>query len=472
MRARTIIGAAACLLIAPALAQAAGWVQVTAKGPSTDQVGLLRTADGKLHVAWPRTAGPITEDLLHTTLAPSGKLLATTPIESGWAEIANPALVPQPGGSIRVFWGGIRTTDPAETNKELNTALSFDGGATWVLQTGSVVPDGGQAYGSSVSAAALPDGSPLETWAGTLGTWVHSGLVPDAPNFDLQAPLGTYGYDPGIAADAAGRAVVAWYSNAAGNLGVYAQDVGADGAPVGAALRFPGTANMKVGQLSRTAIVARPGEGSRPVGGFYVAYPTGYPTLNRIRVWRVGAAGATTVARTGSNSVATLAADDEGRLWVAWTEEDGGRPQVFARRSDPSGRVFGEVVEAGRPARAFQAYHLDASATRGALDILGSFSIGATADTATSHARVLPGLTLKSSRLRIPDGQATPVTFTVLDAGDPVQGARVRAGGASATTNLKGKVTLQLLAATRTVTARASSAGYVGADQVLRVIRP
>ena len=63
---------------------------------------------------------------------------------------------------------------------------------------------------------------------------------------------------------------------------------------------------MRVGQLGRTAIVARPGEGFRPTGGFDVAYPTGYPTLNRIRLWRVGAAGAATIARTSGNSLATL----------------------------------------------------------------------------------------------------------------------------------------------------------------------
>ena len=464
MRARTIIGAAACLLITPVAAQAAGWVQVTAKGSSIDEVGLLRTADGKLHAAWHRAVTPETEDLLDTTLSPSGKLLGTATIQSGWAEIANPALVQGPEG-LRAFWGGIRTTDTAEPNQELNTALSVDGGATWGLQTGSVVPIGAQAYGSPVAAATLPDGTPLEAWAGTLGTWVHAGLVPDAPNNDFQAPLGTYGYDTGLATDAAGRAVLAWYSNATGHLGVYAQDVAADGSPVGSAVNMPGTANMQVGQLGRTQIVARAG------GGFYVAYATGYPTQKRIRVWKVGAAAAPIVARTPRGSYATVAADDNGRLWVAWVDDDGGDPHVLARRSNPSGRVFGETVNAGRAGKAFQVYHLDASATDGALDILARFSVGTTSDAATFHTRVLPGLTLKSSRLRIPGDTTTPVTFTVLDAGQPVKGARVRAAGESDTTNASGKVTLDLSPATRVVTARASSTGYEGADQEIKVIR-
>lgn len=465
MRARAIIGAATCLLVAPALAQAAGWVKVTANGPSIDQVGLLRTADGKLHAAWHHPTSPLTEDLLDTTLSPAGKVLGTASIQSGWASIANPALVQGPEG-IRAFWGGIRTTATDEPNQELNTALSVDGGATWGLQAGSVVPIGAQAYGSPVAAVTLPDGTPLEAWAGTLGTWVHSGLVPDAPNHDFQAPLGNYGYDTGLAADAAGRAVLAWYSNAAGHLGVYAQDVAADGSPLGSAVNFPGTANMQVGQLGRTPIVARPG------GGFYVAYATGYPTQKRIRIWKVGAAGASTVARTARGSYATLAADGNGRLWVAWVDDDGGDPHVLARRSNPSGRVFGETVDAGRAGKAFQVYHLDANATDGALDLFARFSVGTTSDAATYHTRVLPGLTLRSPRLRIPGDKTTSVTFTVLDAGQPVKGARVRAAGESDTTNASGKVTLDLSPATRLVTARASSTGYVGADQEIKVINP
>ena len=321
-----------------------------------------------------------------------------------------------------------------------------------------------QAYGSPVAAATLPDGSPLEAWAGTLGTWVHSGLVPDGPNHDFQAPLGAYGYDTGLAADAAGRAVLAWYSNAAGHLGVYAQDVAPDGSPLGSAVNFPGTANMKVGQIGRTPIVARPG------GGFYVAYATGYPVQKRIRVWKVGAANAPIVARTSRGSYATLAADDDGRLWVAWVDDDGGDPHILARRSNPSGRVFGETVDAGRAGKAFQAYHLDASATDGALDVLARFSVGTSSNAATYHARVLPGLTLTSSRLRIPDDTTTSVTFTVLDAGQPVKGARVRAAGESGTTNASGRVTLDLSPATRLVTVRASSTGYVEAVRELRVV--
>ncbi len=196
---RIFIAAAALALACAPSAQAATWKQVTAHaGTSIDQVGITRTADNVLHVAWHK--GP---DLFHTRIAADGRVGATTPVVSGWSGILDAALTPVPGG-LRAFWGGIRTTESTEPNRELNSALSTDGGTSWALQIGSVAPAGAQVYGSDVAAATLPDGTTLQTWSGTLGTWVHAGIDPTTPNVDYQAALGSYGNFPGIAADAAG----------------------------------------------------------------------------------------------------------------------------------------------------------------------------------------------------------------------------------------------------------------------------
>src|SRR4051812_29282457 len=192
----------------------------------------------------------------------------------------------------------------------MNTALSGDGGASWGLQIGSIVPIGAQSYGSDVSGVSLPSGGMLQAWAGTLGTWVHAGLDPAAPNVDYQAPLGQYGYDPGLAVDADGATTMAWFSNATGATGVWAQAVGADASPAGPARRMPGTQVLEGGgTLSRTPIVARDG------GGFYVAYPVGYPTSNQVRLWRVGDGRAIQIAKASGNTVVAVAPDNEGRLW-------------------------------------------------------------------------------------------------------------------------------------------------------------
>ena len=115
-----------------------------------------------------------------------------------------------------------------------------------------------------------------------------------------------------------------------------------------------------------------------------------------------------------------------------------------------------------------QAYKLDGSAAGGALDVLGNFNIGTTSTAVTSHRRILPGLTLRASPGRLRRGAPTVVRFTVLDAGAPVRGARVRAGGKSGTTDRRGRVTLSLKSR-RPVRAKATHAGYSTATKRLAV---
>ena len=465
MRARAIVAGLLVAACCGSSAQAAGWKRVTTgDGASSDQVGILRTGDRVLHVAWHHRTGPNTEDLLHTVISPAGTLGPTNPIQSGWASFTNPALVADPGG-IRAFWGGIRTTDPSEVHREISTAVSADRGASWALQPGTVVATGTQSYASPVAATVRSDGTTLQSWAGTLGTWVHAGLTPATPNHDYQGPLGTYGFDPALATDANNRTVMAWYSNATARRGVLAQDVAANGSPVGSAATMPGTGAMGIGMIGRTPLVARSG------GGFYVAYPTGSPLANRIRIWRVGAATAPVIARVSGrgNQPVTLAAAADGRLWVAWVRNSAGKPRVFARRSNESATVFGATVDAGRVANSAAAYQLDASAVGGKLDLLANFSLGTTSATATYHQRVLPGLTLRARPAVLGRGDTRRITFTVRDAGSAVRGARVGAAGRSATTNGAGRVVLSLKGIGRAITATATRVGYEKAERRLRV---
>ena len=335
-----------------------------------------------------------------------------------------------------MFWGSIRSTQSNETNTAMSTAVSSDGGTTWALQEGNVVQDNAQAHASPTAAATLPDGTTLQTWYGTLGTWVHSGLTPDTPNHDFQAPLGQYGNLPGIAVDGSGRSVLAWYSNANGHLGVYAQDVAADGSPVGAAVNMPGTSNMQIGQTGRTPIAARVG------GGFFVAYATGYPSLNRIRVWRVGSSKSVLLGKATGGASATVAADMNGRVWAVWEDDHGADPLVYARRSNKDGSVWGLDCRCRPAAGLCQLLRRRRSPIGGfALDVFGSFALGSGTPLATYARRSLPGLTLLA-RGRPRRGKDTKLEFTVLDAGDPVKGASVKAGGDSGATSAKGTVTL------------------------------
>jgi hypothetical protein len=449
MKLPIVLAAAVLVLAAPA--RAATWKQVTASGGiNIDEVNTARTADGVLHVVWRHQAPPAPQALMHTAILADGRVGATTPVVTGWATIENPAVVVTPAG-LRVIWGGIRSIAPGETNTDINTATSSDGGATWALRAGSITSPGSAGFAAPAAATLRPDGTLLEAWAGAPGTFVHAGLDPATPDFNYQPPLGDFGYDPGLATDASGATTLAWYSNATGHTGVFAQGVGADGAPLGAPLNMPDTADLAVHTLFRTPVVARAG------GGIYVAYATGYPGQDRIRVWRVGAPAAPLIAHARDDGHAAIAADPKGRIWVAWT--DGAHGHVLARRSNRAATRFGAVVDAGAVSRENTVYQLDANATAGALDLLALFFRGQDRFGATYHARVLPGLTLTARR------HGRRVAFTVTDAGDPVRGSRVSVGSRTATTDAHGRATL---AAPRRATAVARHPGYEPARVKLR----
>ena len=78
---------------------------------------------------------------------------------------------------------------------------------------------------------------------------------------------------------------------------------------------------------------------------------------------------------------------------------------------------------------------------------------------------MLPGLTLAASPAKVRRGGTTTVRFTVRDAGDPVKGAKVKAGGASGTTDSRGRVKLDLPG--KAVTATATHSGYTKAAKRL-----
>ena len=50
--------------------------------------------------------------------------------------MSHPDLLRMPDGSLRAFFGGIRSTAPGETNSAMNTATAPASGASWTLQLG------------------------------------------------------------------------------------------------------------------------------------------------------------------------------------------------------------------------------------------------------------------------------------------------------------------------------------------------
>ena len=216
----------------------------------------------------------------------------------------------------------------------------------------------------------------------------------------------------------------------------------------------------------REPIAARAG------GGVFVAGMSGYPTLDRVLLWRLdpsGSVAGTLVAASEPNvghAEPAIAAAPDGRIWIAWLKPNpaGGRT-IVARRSNRTGTVLGAAVTRNAPSgNAIGTVNISAQSDR--LDVLGIMST-VTNQKSVQHTQMLPGLTLlRSGPGRSRPGRKYAVTFSVLDAGDPVAGARVSGGGRAATTAANGRATLTLRRGSVRVTAAKSS--YVGAALTMR----
>jgi hypothetical protein len=441
-------------------------------GGSASELGLARTADGALHVAWKERTGPLAEAIRHRSVSAAGRLGPTSTIASGWIGLSDPELVVDRGGGLRVYFGGQRTTQSDEPLAGLLTATAPASGASWSAP--AVVHRRNQAGPArNWSATVGRDGTQYQAWYGVSEIYLHRGL--DAAQgdhlFTAAPPLSEFG--PTVVDDAARRLWVSWcgFGGSAGGLFVQRADP-ATGAPIGAVRKLPGSTTLNQGaQVStcnlertaarRTPMVARAG------GGVFIAGSTGYPTLSRVNVWRIDPSGqvpaGSFVVAAGAfgHTTPALAAAPDGRIWVAWLEAAAGRVTIAARRSNRLGTAWGEPVRV-RASGGWIPGALNVSAQGGRLDVLGLMdSVGA--GNSVQHTQLLPGLTLRHVRTVRRQGGSVALTFRVSDAGDPLGGARVAVGSFSDVTAANGLATV-VLAAPRpgALRATASRAGYVG----------
>jgi len=478
-RALGLLAALLTLVLLPALAGATKpgvWTAVTsADGANIDQVGLVRTPDGTLHVAWTRrTPGNSAQsDLMQTPIAAGGAVGTAQTLASGWDGVGSPAIARAADGSLLIVAGATSSLDPGAIS-DFGAWRSTDGGASWAQVAGNAALGGG--FSDTPGLAFGSDGAtPFFAWGTTYGLWVHRGLsaTPATGNFQAGNGFDCCGYDPGMALDGeGGQLVVGWYSNATNHQGVFAQAVDqATGNPVGAAKLMPGSVTTYGGvpsssaSLARTPVVGRPGR-----AGVFLAYAGGYPTTTKVVVWRFGASRSSVVARraAGLDDVA-LAADPTGRLWAVWS----GGTRVYARRSNSKLSSWGAVVSVPARKGTGSIFKLAGSAQSGVLDVLGAFAPNAGNGVQTWATQLQPGLTLTTAPAKLAVGGrgAQAISLKVTDAGVPVGGAKVTLAGRSARTGRGGTAVLALgpFAHRTRLTARATHAGYVSATATVRV---
>ena len=129
------------VLAVPSASQAGGpgtWTKLVTVDNGADTVGMLRTADGTLHLAWlAKRASNTTQSIGTSTISLSGKLVATGTAVSGWGSLEQDPQLVRDGSALRlVFEGGTGTTGCFSLGL-VYTAISADG-SHWNLVTGSL----------------------------------------------------------------------------------------------------------------------------------------------------------------------------------------------------------------------------------------------------------------------------------------------------------------------------------------------
>lgn len=473
----TTLLALAALMLAPA-AWAGGpgtWNQVTASGLAvTRQVSLARTTDGVLHVAW---AGPgyAEKQVLERSISPAGVLSpATTVVLPDSTSIGDPALVAA-GGQLWAFFAGFFLGGQEGLAYSTNDPL-------WGLP--ALITDAGSAYLATPRVVRTADGTFFQAWDSESGVFVHRGLLPTALPVEFNnGDLGPTGYYANLAIETgSGKVWLAWSripdALHPGTNGVWVRLVdAATGAPASVPYRLPGSTTMYSGKPEFVIMQVRTPMASRVAGpGVYVAYPTGYPTTKGVRLWKLGSdAGgspsATSVAIAAGSAVkddVAVAADPNGRLWVLWTQKDGSRSAVYARRSNPFATVFGAPVKVFVPAGVTSIWHLAADAQADRVDMLAHMDNASGA--ATWHTQLLAGLSVTFSKTALKAKTKYSLVVTVKDAGVPVAGVKVRVGARAGKTNASGKVTIKVGPLARgSVAVTVTSTGYTTLATHLRV---
>jgi len=460
-----VVAAAALLAAGPALAGPPGkWTRVTGsegfEAVNTDEVGLERTADGVLHVAWTRKVDALSDALLHSAIAANARSVAgpnTILYASNTGMNNSVDLVAGPEGGLRVLFAGI--FPKTAIDNVLSTATSPQAGTAW----SSPAPVSNTATPSAVYVAAgigssvSPAGTVVSAWgdSGPSDGGYHVGLSP--LDSDVQLSPAADEVDPNVAFDpAGGSGFVAW------------NDLPEVGANAVKALPLGGGATMTAPSSGAPWIGQRVSISGRSGGGVYMAYGSGgNPFAAKPAWWRVGAASANVIGGKIGARHTGLTAGYGGRLWLFWDREK----TIYAARTNPAATKLGEIVSIKAPNGTGAIYRLNGEGSGGPLDLL--VLAEAKGGLGYFHQRVRPGLTLTARPKAVRSGGK--IGFRVRDAGKPVKGARVllKLGRRtiSKRTNGAGKASIRVPVKTRPhrYAAIARKGGYTPAKRRVRV---
>jgi hypothetical protein len=301
------------------------WTQVTGQTTGAAEIGLVRGADGILHVVW--QGGNHGQQIIDTPIAPDGAVGKETTIATG-SFPSDPDATATASG-LDAFWIG---------NLNLVEATRPARGGHWTVQT----LNRELTSALSVTATAGGDGRPWVSWTtGGVLDLLHLGQRQD----DVPTPCCVY--DLGMATDGmTGASYVAYLSLVSKREGIWVRRLSLTGV-TGSALRLPGSVTRGSTVLldQRVAITGR-GHGN---AGVYVSYPVGYPAATAVDVYRIGASKPFTLARASQIFGTDITAGPNGRLWDAWIVKTLPEWELFVRASNPAATEWSPTARVALP---------------------------------------------------------------------------------------------------------------------------
>jgi hypothetical protein len=448
------------------------WTRLTTSAgvSSITQPDVVRLGKN-LEVVWTQDDTSSVSSIRSKSISLAGHAGATHTVVSGWNTLVNNPSVIVEGGHLLVGFGGLRTTSSGEKYDGAMAYATSTSGSSWALGSGALSQ--GNAYAGYGNQVVDDAGTPYVAFIPTstdrvsLHRGIGSAFPSSVPDTFTKATPGDV-LNAGLARDQkTGEIWASWYTlgpNANQNQwGVYYQKVYPTPGPLHHA---PGSWSS-VGNVTPDQDLAMT---SRPGGGVFLAYVTGYPTVTKVRLLNVSTGVRHDFKAPGAKDVA-LTQGMAGRIWVAWY--DPSTYSVKALRSNKTVSKFGAVRTAASPgAKAYGSiYKLAIEGSKGPLDVVVTADVPGKYVQALYHTQIYAPLKVTVAPSSVKSSKGGSVTVQVTEAGSAVAGAKVSFAGKAYKTNSKGKVTLKIAkhAATGRKTITVSLTYYVTTKVTVKV---